>query len=411
MTFGNKIFDLAVVGGGPAGAVCAISASKAGSKSVAIIDAQTFPRDKSCGDGLGPGAVQIMRKLGADEILKSYRRVQFLSISSPSNLHAKGPLPIVDGSRPQGYTIPRLALDDYLFKRALEYGVRDISGHRFEDAGFDGELWTLHLAETGTSKTRTIRARVLVGADGARSKVRRMLGVAMNSDRHTGTAVRMYAKNPDSKFDALQIDFMSKLLPAYGWVFPISDTEANIGIGIDLYNYKKRGDRLAKLFSEYRKELPSAIEFDEDSYSAFILPYGSQLPQISYGARQAALIGDAASMINPLTGEGVYYGMFAGELLGRLVANAQANPDGSGSVAAAMESFERQFRSKFKAHYDVNWTMKEKIKSEYWCDFVIRACTRDKKILSDLVGMMMGNKADIDPMMLVRILTRNFLPF
>jgi len=406
------IFDLAIVGAGPAGASCAMSACLAGSKSVALIDAQTFPRDKTCGDGIGPGAIQIMKKLGADEILKSYKSVQFLSISSPSGLEAKGTLPTLDGSKPQGYAIERQVLDNHFFNKAVQYGAIDISGYRLNDAGFDGKSWTLHLSQTASpKKTTTIKARLLVGADGARSKVRRLLGVAMNSNRHTGTAARMYAQSPNGHFDALQINFVRELLPAYGWIFPISGGKANIGIGIDLYNYKNQKHKLADLFFKYREKLPSSIDYDQDSYGAFILPYGSQLAKISHGAKQAALIGDAASMINPLTGEGIYYSMFAGELLGRLVAKAQSGQKGAIAVSLALETFERQFRAKFESHYDINWTMKEKIKGAHWCDIIVRSCARDDKILSDLIEIMMGDKNNIDPTTIFRIVARNLFPF
>jgi len=406
-----KIFDLAIVGAGPAGASCAMSACRQGAKNVALIDTQKFPRDKVCGDGIGPGAIQIMKKLGADEILNSYESVQFLAISSPSHLQAKGPLPVVDGSRQEGYTIERKILDNHLFSKALQYGALDMSGYRLTDAVFDGQSWVLRLKETASGKTRTIKAAILVGADGARSMVRRFLGVKMNSDRHTGTAARIYAKNPASRFDALQIDFVQKLLPAYGWLFPISDTKANIGIGIDLYNYKNQNHRLADLFSAYRKNLPSSIDYDQDSYGAFILPYGSELPKISHAEKHAALIGDAASMINPLTGEGIYYAMFAGELLGRLVAKAQPGQHGTAGIMAALETFERQFRAKFKSHYDINWTMKERISSAHWCDLIVRSCARDEKILADLIEIMMGNKNNIAPTTIFRIVARNLFPF
>ncbi len=409
------IFDLAIIGAGPAGASCAMSACKQGAKSVALIDGQKFPRDKTCGDGIGPGAIQIMKKLGADEILNSYKSVRFLSLSSPSGLRAKGLLPAFDRSKPEGYTIPRQVLDNHFFNKAVQYGAVDLSGHRLKDASFDGKSWTLHLTKTAgpstSDKSKTIKAYLLVGADGARSKVRRLLGVAMNSNRHTGTAARMYAQNPNGRFDALQIDFVRELLPAYGWMFPISDSKANIGIGMDLYNYKNQKYSLKDLFDKYKKTLSASIDYDQDSYGVFILPYGSQLPQLSHGAKQAALIGDAASMVNPLTGEGIYYAMFAGELLGRLAARAQSGQKGAAALSSALETFERQFRARFKSHYDINWTMKERIKSAHWCDIIVRSCARDNKILSDLIEIMMGDKNNIDPTTIFRIVARNIFPF
>jgi len=114
-------------------------------------------------------------------------------------------------------------------------------------------------------------------------------------------------------------------------------------------------------------------------------------------------------MINPLTGEGIFYGMFAGELLGRLLASALTK--GRSHLDAALQSYERSFRARFKRHFDLNWTMKEKVEIPIWCDMVVNACRTDKKVLGDLIDLMMGDKRDLQLSMLFRIFVRNFLPF
>ncbi len=157
----------------------------------------------------------------------------------------------------------------------------------------------------------------------------------------------MYANAASSDFDALQIDFIQELLPAYGWLFPIDKTRANIGVGIDLDRYKRTRRHLREILRCYQKKLGSHIEYDETSYLAHILPYGSELPRLAHPEEQAALIGDAGSMINPLTGEGIFYGMFAGELLGRILARALEKPDFA-TIATALTEYENQFGHRFQ---------------------------------------------------------------
>jgi geranylgeranyl reductase family protein len=403
-------FPVAVAGLGPAGASCAISLITNGAKNVALIDKARFPRDKACGDGIGPGAVQMLKKLGLGDKLNSHARIHYLAVSGPSGVRAKGPLPQVGGDIPDGYTIPRYVFDNYLAQSAFDHGAIDYSGKLLEHATFENRRWALSLKDSQTGEQTTITADVLVGADGARSKVRRALNVPANSDRHTGPAVRIYANSASSNFDALQIDFVKELLPAYGWLFPIDKTSANIGVGIGLDHYKRKGRHLKEILRSYQRKLGARIEYDENSYLAHILPYGSELPQLAHPEDQAALIGDAGSMINPLTGEGIFYGMFAGELLGRLLSSALEKPAFS-NIATALLGYESQFRRRFRRHFDLNWKMKEKVEISQWCNMVINACRKDKLVMGDLIDLMMGDKRDIEFGMLFRIFARNLLPF
>ncbi len=401
-------FPVAVAGAGPAGASCAIALLMNGAKRVALIDKARFPRDKACGDGIGPGAVMMLNKLGLGNKLKAHERIKCLAVSAPSGVRAKGPLPRVGGEIPDGYAIPRYVFDNYLAQSALDRGAIDYTGKLLDHARFEGRRWLLSLKDSETGERTAITADVLIGADGARSKLRRVLNVPDNSDQHTGIAVRIYASSATSNFDALQIDFVQELLPGYGWLFPTGKTTANIGVGIDLEHYKRDGRHLKEILRRYQIKLGPDIAYDETSYLAHILPCGSELPRLAHPEKHAALIGDAGSMINPLTGEGIYYGMFAGELLGRLLAAANEKPE---NIAAALIEYESQFRRRFERHFDLNWKIKKKVASSRWCNLVINACRKDQIVLGGLVELMMGDRKDLEYWMLFRILARNALPF
>jgi len=403
-------FSVAIVGSGPAGASCAISLLRRGASRVALIDKARFPRDKSCGDGIGPGAVRVAEKLGLGDSLKIHRPIKYLSIAGPSGVRAKGPLPAIGNAPPTGYTIPRITFDNYIFQGALAAGAIDLSGRLVENAVYDGDIWTLTLKSIEAGNRNTVTADIVIGADGARSKIRRCLNVPMNSDRHTGTAARIYAESEQANFDALQIDFTGGVAPAYGWLFPIDKRHANVGVIIDLDNFRRQHERLDALLNSYRRTLGKGMRYDEDSYSVFLLPYGSDLPQLAHPRMKGALVGDAGSMVNPLTGEGIFYGMFAGELLGRLLAHALSTGDRT-NIDLALADYEKQFRRRFKQHYDVNWTMKENVENPKWCNMVINACRKDQVVLSDLIDLMMGDKRNIGIGKLFRIVARNVLPF
>lgn len=397
-------FDIAVVGAGPAGSSCAISALQNGAGSVALIDTETFPRDKCCGDGVGPGAVLLLKTLGAEHIVRDYRPVQYVALTSPSGHLARGPMPKVDGQVAEGYTIPREAFDEGLFRHALAAGATDLTGRRCEGASFEDGHWTVQVHNAATGTDETITADVLIGADGARSKVRRLLGVGLNGDDHSAIAIRVYAESRSTRFDALQIDFAEDVFPGYSWLFPISETRVNVGVGIALSAYKAGDVKLEDLLATYRRRLGDDLIYDEASIKTFVLPLATQMPGLAYTTRNAALIGDAASMINPISGEGIYYGMYAGELVGRLL-GGRAMP-----IPDALARYEAQFRGKFGAHFHVNGAMKDAVETVL-CDMVVKASARDGKVLDDLLEVILGDKPQLNRGTFLRIIARNFVPF
>ena len=408
-------YNVAIIGAGPAGSSCACALLGQGCERIALIDKAEFPRDKSCGDGLGPGVVHELHNLGLAYILEKHQAIELFSISSPSGTQASGPLPMINGQVPIGYVIPRLIFDNAIAQAALERGAANFTGWNLKDARFDKnqKIWEIDLQHSNSKEERRITARALVGADGASSKVRRILGAPSNSDRQKGTAVRIYAKSKSRKRLDLRLDFLGPLLPAYGWVFPINETTANIGVGIDLENYKKGHYHLKELLTLYQTQLNCDYEYDNNSYLSYILPYAGSpksptMIKLGYWDEQAALIGDAGSMINPLTGEGIYYGIFAGRLLAEKLS---AMLKGSISSLSAFADYDIEFKKRFNSHFSTNWMMKEKVAIPILCDMVVRACNRDKQVLIDLINLMMGDQKFVKNSTKLRILCRNLFPF
>jgi flavin-dependent dehydrogenase len=234
--------------------------------------------------------------------------------------------------------------------------------------------------------------------------VRRVLGVPPNIDKHMGAAVRVYALTKAKMTIDLRLDFMRNLLPAYGWVFPIDEHHANVGVGIDLSIYKGQHLHLKELFQKYAGEVQHHYTYDESSFKSYILPYGSELPRLAHPDHHAALIGDAGSMINPLTGEGIFYAMWAGQLLAQKLADIAQK---STSPFKSLVDYESEFRARFAPHFTTNWRMKEKIQIPFWCDMVVQACKKDKRVLAALADIVMGDKQDIDFTTMLRIFLSN----
>jgi 2-polyprenyl-6-methoxyphenol hydroxylase-like FAD-dependent oxidoreductase len=159
-----------------------------------LIDKARFPRDKACGDGIGPVVLAILDELGLHDILGAHRRVTQMSMTSPLGSRMSLDATLLHRRSPLGYVIPRLIFDHALFAAALNRGSADMTGWTLETAAFADQRWQLTLSSSETGETRTVKADVLIGADGARSKVRRILTQRFSRDEHSSIAVRLYAK-------------------------------------------------------------------------------------------------------------------------------------------------------------------------------------------------------------------------
>lgn len=112
MTHTTKVrFDIVVVGAGPAGSTAALVAAPRGWR-VALVDQRTFPRDKSCGDGLGPSAVRLLRKLHLGDILVGREPARSLRVFGPRGMQFQAPVSGMDEDGELGYVIPREEFDD-----------------------------------------------------------------------------------------------------------------------------------------------------------------------------------------------------------------------------------------------------------------------------------------------------------
>jgi menaquinone-9 beta-reductase len=348
----NEIFDVAVVGAGPAGSEAAHAAAARGLR-VALIDQQAFPRDKPCGDGIGPGAVHIAQELGLDGIFSDDKPVHTLRVIGPDRSEFHSTILPVAGKAIQGYVVPRFYFD----KRPFD-----------------------------------IAARLLVGADGANSAVRMALGVAPRMRTTTAIAMRAYAKcdafsATGSGGPQLLFAFSRDLLPSYAWVFPTGLGTANIGVGGPLFEIQKRGQSLKHLLAAFVGQIRSqGIVLEEPcAQRAHHLPHFAGIPKPVHP--RAALIGGAASMINPVSGEGIAYGMTAAA---SLIENLPAEVGDGTALGHALIQFEQDFRRTYRMHIASSISVYRLMHSPHLTTMFIRTAQRDPVVLRDAIEMLFG---------------------
>ncbi len=307
----TEVVDLLIVGAGPAGCAAALRALQLRpDASVVLLDAADFPRDKACGDGIAPHGLDVLRALGVPDAVAGYAPVDRMRLRTPGGAEVATPCPRAN------HVVPRKVFDARLVAAARARGalllrarVRSVlgGGHPGEAVVVNGDL----------------RARVVVGADGANSTTRRALGIGPNPPGALAIAVRGYADAPRADRPPEQlIDMTDEGWPAYAWSFPIGDGRANIGYGMLRSKltalYGGAGGRTV-LHGTLARMLP-----DQPAHPGTLRAH--HLPLSTWRPRQpdgpVLLAGDAASLINPLTGEGIYYALLSGSLAGEAAVTA-----------------------------------------------------------------------------------------
>jgi geranylgeranyl reductase family protein len=302
--------DLLVVGGGPAGAAAAIRGVAAG-LSVVVCDKASFPRDKTCGDGLTTSALRLLERLGLDPAaVAGWEPVAGVALRSPSGRVVELPFPD-DGLF--AAVAPRMALDAALVGVAAKSGADVRQGAALEALDQTGAG-----VEATLGDGNRVTARYLVAADGMYSTVRRLVGV---DGPHLGEwhAFRQYFTGVVDR--RLWVLFERDLLPGYAWVFPVGGGRANVGFGLP----RRPGESVRPMAAQWRGLLERpplrALLGDaeaEGHHRAWPIPADLARAPLSQG--RVLFAGDAAGATDPMTGEGIGQALLTGVLAAEAVA-------------------------------------------------------------------------------------------
>lgn len=288
------------------------------------MDAATFPRDKTCGDGLTPRAVAELDHLGLGDWVRERTVNRGLRLSGWGR---ELELPWPGGALPAvGSAVPRTELDDRLRRTATDAGARMVQGVKAVGVERDGDRVRAVIVKTA-SGTHTVACEKLIVADGVRSTLGKQLGREWHRDTAYGVAARAYATSgrSDDPWITSHLELRDDggiLQPGYGWVFPLATGEVNIGVGTLATAKRPAPGALRPLLDLYVAQRRAEWELDGHVHSvaSALLPMGGAVSNIA--GRNWALIGDAAACVNPLNGEGIDYGLEGGRLVARVLGDA-----------------------------------------------------------------------------------------
>jgi geranylgeranyl reductase family protein len=322
-------FDVVVAGAGPAGSIAALVLARGGAR-VALVDKATFPRDKACGDLVGPRGVGLLDDL-AVPVPDAGQGADLLAVG-PSGHRSR--LPAFPGRRYPGHgvVVPRVTLDDALRTAAVQAGAVPVRA-RVSGVDADGPAPDSPVRALLTSDGQRLAADWFIGADGALSPVARLAGLLDPDAALWGFAIRAYIPAEVPLPLLVLLDAAPwRIYPGYGWLFPGEPGRANVGIGIGMGTRRRaaslRAD-LARFCALLRGtgDLTPGAQHGEVT-GGWLRMGGTGTPP---AARNVLLAGDAAGLINPLQGEGIGPAMVSA----RLAAECLLAWPGSAGAAAA----------------------------------------------------------------------------
>ena len=357
-------FDVIVVGGGPCGAAAAAYHSMNGCK-VLLIEKEVWPRDKPCGDAVGGKSLSHVKELGVKTMIEDtpHFRVDSIVFGSANGSSVKVMLPKEEFEKKMaGYSLPRVQFDYMMFKRATEIvagaGGSVIQGFTVGEVHDDNGRITGVSGRFGKrgSDNPTLRfsGALTIGAGGYRcpvatTLVERIHGEVMRDDDHYCGAYREYWEGVggfQGSEGPIEIHFIEEVIPGYFWLFPVREGVVNGGIGMVISEQRKQkgADKSLKkkqkwVIEEHPifKERFKNAKLVQGSQKGWQLPFGSPRkgPAPEFQPRRSAgagvmCVGDAASLVDPFTGEGIGNGLVSAKMTSKYfdrVAHSEGFPE------------------------------------------------------------------------------------
>jgi len=347
-------YEVIVVGAGPAGATTAyylaVGVGQGGGKRVALLEKASFPRDKYCGDAWCAPALDILEDMGvlqqleAEGLIRDTTSGGFISPSGESYVSSG------EGGGAPGircYAIKRIICDERIARRAAAAGVELYENANVAGATLEADdLWTVRCHDG-----RQLRAKMLVAADGANSRLARALGVVTTPPQ--AVASRQYVRGGTHNFKSGGVLFYPRyILPGYVALFRHYNDDIDVGCYV-IPGGAVTKDRLVDVYENDIKKDPF-IQRALGPRAEVLEPV--RIAPIRLGgearsmARQFMAVGDAAGQTDPLTGEGIHTGMIGGKLAAQTIHELFASGDFSERACHAyhrrwMAAFGRDFRA------------------------------------------------------------------
>jgi geranylgeranyl reductase family protein len=327
--------EVVVVGAGPAGSSTAYFLARAG-VDVLLVDRAEFPREKVCGDGLTPRALAVLNTMGVLPRVESAGfRADDVEVFSPDGRTTRARINVERGAPSYAVILPRITLDDMTREQAVAAGARFAGGVLIDELESDAS----GIVARGKRGEESVhyRADLVVIATGASTSLLARSGILAR--RPTAMlAARAYFEQFPVTSRSVQLRFDGVPLPGYGWVFPLPGGAANVGAGY--LPTRAGGVPTAKMALERwlaRPAMRALLRHAEQRGAVKGYPLRVDFLKAPAIADRVVLVGEAAGLVNPLTGEGIDYALESGQLASEHIVEALRRGSVSRDVLSAYD--------------------------------------------------------------------------
>jgi len=349
---------------------------------IALVDKADLPAEKICGDALSGTVLKVLQRFPGncfEEFLKLEPKIPSWGIrfAAPNGdlLDVPFVLDKTPETPPPGYICRRKIFDGF-----LQQQVRDLT--TFSLIGNFPVKEILREKETFLLKgeNEDLRCRMIIGADGAHSTVGRILASHSLNHKQYCLGVRAYFKGVKDLHpqNFIELHFLEDILPGYFWIFPMADGLANVGMGILYEKMKAAPESLSAMLQEIIHTHPAlSARFAgaemEGKIEAHGLPLGPDPKSISGGG--FLLAGDAASLVDPFSGEGIGNAMVSGEIAAGLIREAFAANNFS---AGFLKQYDERIRKRLGRELKTSHRIQELCSHPALFNLVVKKANKNK---------------------------------
>jgi len=319
------LFDVAIIGGGPAGSSCAAFCALAGLRTV-VLDREKFPREKVCGDCLNPSCWPVLERLELAQRVRDLPHSMLNSVAFIAIDRCEVILDLPSGPNCE-ISVKRSLFDDLLLRRVGELGA-DVHEHTTVTGLTRNDDWKIE-----TASGRMLHARMLIGADGRNSTIAHLCNLLPRPARER-VALQAHIPRPRNFGNRIALQFLPE---GYSGQAPVNESELNlclVGTPPTISTLRKWAER----------------QFDLPSNQAWRTITPLTRSPVSSAHENLFFIGDAARVVEPFTGEGIYYALRSGELAANAIAKILRGDDRN----SALREFHRAYAEMYRGRLWIN---------------------------------------------------------
>ncbi|CAN5811708.1 hypothetical protein BH24CHL4_BH24CHL4_11550 [soil metagenome] len=394
--------EVIVVGGGPAGSATAMLLALRG-HDVLLLDKSSFPRHKACSEYLNAGAVQALNELDLlDQVIAAGAHVMdAMQVQAPD-----GSMFLADFTRAEpgkfALGLSRFVLDAIILDRARQHGVRVRERSHVREV-FISDRDSVEIEATVEGSRHTLRAELVIGADGRHSAVSRSLGLdrSVRWPQRTGLAAHYRGLTGLSRFGELHVSDRG-----YAGLAPIEQGLTNVAFVSDRKRVAARTGSIESYFTASIEDIPAVADKLRGAERAGGIrgtgPMARRVRQAS--GNRFMLVGDAAGFLDPFTGDGIYEALRAAQIAAAVATTALR----SGNLSArSLRAYRRERRRIFTTKGQVCWIVQGFIHHPSLMNYVTHRLS-DREVLGLTLSGVLGNfvpaRTVLSPIYLARLL-------